>query len=327
MSPSFKDQTWAVTGATGLMGNNLIRMLLERGARVRVLVRGTGRKELAGLAVEETLGDLHDQVALKRCFEGADVVVHAAAMVWIGYSQGDESARINIEGTRNVCDALPPGARLLHISTVDALGWRPFESPADENTTRRPEERGVPYGDTKEAADQVVRDADLDHVILRPAFMVGPWDWKPSSGKMVLQVAQGRGALAPDGSNNIVDVRDVCRAIMNAATLATTGSEWILGNKNITYIDLWRLIAKVTGGPAPKGVLPKWAGRLVVKALKAKTRLGLPEGTLNAATARYGFREHCFDSSKARDGLDLPQSPIEDAIADAWAWFQANGYA
>ena len=156
--------------------------------------------------------------------------------------------------------------------------------------------------------------------------MVGPWDWKPSSGKMVLEVAQGRVALAPDGSNNVIDVRDVCQAILNAATQADPGSEWVLGHQNLTYFDFWSLIARVTEGPKPKGVFPKWVGRVAVKALKAKTRLGFKEGTLNAATAKYGFREHCFDSSKAIKGLGLPQTPLEDAIADAWAWFKENGY-
>lgn len=317
---------WAVTGATGLVGNNLVRALLARGHEVTVLARGAGRKELADLPIRVEVGDLDDPAALRRCFQGVDVVAHVAALVWIGYSQKDDMARINVEGTRRVCEAVPDGARLLHVSTVDAIGWGTLAAPATEDVPRRPSERGVPYGDTKEAGDAVVRASGRDYVIVRPSFMVGPWDWKPSSGKMVLEVARGRVPLAPPGTNNYVDVRDVCAGILTAAERAPSGREYILGGENLSYLDFWTLVAQVTCGPAPRGELPRWLGPVAVAAMGLPRLLGMKEGEINAATTRFGFTDHAFDPSRARAELDLPQTPLRQAVADAWAWFGAHGY-
>ena len=114
---------WAVTGATGLVGNNLVRTLLERGDEVSVLVRGSDRRELADLVLQVVPGDLSDPEALKTCFAGADVVAHVAASVDQGYTHVDRLERVNVEGTRSVCAALPEGARLVQVSSVSALKY------------------------------------------------------------------------------------------------------------------------------------------------------------------------------------------------------------
>lgn len=321
----WRGSRWAVTGATGLVGNNLVRRLLGLGAQVSVLARGTGRKELEGLSVRVVRGDLEDRAALVDCFAGADVVAHAAAAVWVGETGDEELRRVNVEGTRRVCEALPAGARLVQVSTVDALGYGTREAPADEDTPPRPGEEGVGYVATKREADGVVRSSGVDHVIVYPTYMFGPWDWRPSSGKMILEVARGRGRLAPPGANNFVDVRDVVEGLVAAAS-APPGSRWVLGGEDLPYHQAWTLIARVTGGAPPWGTLPRWVGPVAAAALRVPVALGFKEGELNAATTRFGFLDHCFSAARARQHLGLPSTPIETAIRDAWAWFQAHGY-
>lgn len=208
---------WAVTGGTGLVGNNLVRTLVAGGAEVAVLARRPPRPEFAGLPVREVPGDLDDVDALRACFADADVVVHAAAKVDIGRADPGAYERVNVAGTRNVLAALPPAARLLHVSTVDALGMRTRAAPADEDTPPAAHEGGIPYVDTKRAADELVRASAADWRIVYPTFMLGPWDWRPSSGQMLLEIAAGRGTFAPPGGNNFVDVRDVVAAMVRAA--------------------------------------------------------------------------------------------------------------
>lgn len=311
---------WAVTGGTGLVGNNLVRALLRRGAEVTVLSRRPPRREFAGLAVVEVEGDLDDEPALRRCFEGADVVVHAAAMVEIRHGGRAEFERVNVEGTRAVLAALPTSARLLHVSTVDALGMRTREDPADETTPPAAHEGGVPYVDTKRAADRLVLESGADWRIVYPTYMFGPWDWRPSSGKMILEIASGKGVFAPPGGNNFVDVRDVVDAMIVSAA-RPRGGRWILGNENLTYAEAWAQIARVTGKRPPIASLPRWMTGAAAGALAVGERFGLREGEINSAAVTMSTLPHYFSPALARRELGMRSTPVAEAIAEAWRWF------
>lgn len=322
-TPSTPIRRWAITGATGLLGNNVLRALVAQGASVRVLARGKDRKELAGVDAEVIVGDLDDPAALQRCFAGAEVVIHAAALVWIGYGRRAEMERVNVEGTRAVCAAVPAGARLLHVSSVDGLGLRSRAQPADEDCAPADHEGGVPYVDTKRAADRVVRASGVDHVIVHPTFMIGPWDWRPSSGRMVLAVQRGDARIAPAGGNNFVHVRDVVHGTLAAASGAS-GRAWILGNENLDYFEAWTRFAAALGAPKPLLRLPAWAVSAAAGAMRLAERMGLPEGEeINSAATKMSTLPHYFDPSRARRELGMPATPIEEAVRDAWAWFSA----
>ena len=198
-----------VTGATGLVGDNVVRLLLDRGQQVRVLSRQTADSlPLAGLDVEICRGDICDSAAVRRAVEGASRVVHSAAMVHIGWTGLERQRTVNVEGTRHVAAAARElGARLIHVSTVDTLGRGSRAAPADEET---PLGKCVacPYVITKREAERVVLEEvgrGLDAVIVNPAFMLGPWDWKPSSGRMLLAIGRGRGYVAPPVEGGIWD--------------------------------------------------------------------------------------------------------------------------
>src|SRR6476646_10824238 len=201
--------TILVTGATGFVGNNVVRLLLQRGHRVRVLVRESAdERPLARLSVEIVAGDVRDQSAVERAAQGVNGVIHAAGMVHIGWKKGEEQRAINVEGTRNVASAARrTGVRMVYVSSIDALGVGSLDMPSDENTPLNGE-ICCAYVTTKREAEQLVLEEvaqGLDAVIVNPGFMLGPWDWKPSSGKMLLKMAAGWGLLAPPGSNSYCD--------------------------------------------------------------------------------------------------------------------------
>ena len=144
-----------VTGATGLVGNNVVRALLNRGEAVRVLSReGADPRPLSGLDVECVRGDVRDEAAVARAMKNVDRVIHAAAEVRIGWT-GYESARAtNVIGATIVADAAQKAsAKMVHVSTVDAIGLCPDGTPADEDT---PPYRSVfcPYVVTKRTAEE-----------------------------------------------------------------------------------------------------------------------------------------------------------------------------
>ncbi len=321
-----------VTGATGLVGNNVVRMLLARGQSVRVLVRSrqASQRCLAGLPIDITHASLSDQRAVEAAVEGAEVVVHSAAMVHCGWRHHDEMVAANVEGTRIIAAAARrAGARFVHVSSVDAIGLRPDGQPADEETPPggMPE---CPYVLTKRDAERVVHAEvarGLDAVIVNPVFMLGPWDWKPSSGRMLVEVAAGKGLFAPPGANDFVDVRDVAGGILAAAERGRTGRRYILGGHSMTYLDAWRMFARLAGRMQPFGTAPTalvrvagWAGDLA----SLCTRQELP---VNSAATRMSMLPHNFSCQRARTELGYTFRPLEETVADAWQWFTNHGYA
>lgn len=320
-----------VTGATGLLGNNITRLLLEGGARPRVLVRGADvPRPLADLDVDIVHGDIRDASSLARACQGVDRVVHAAGFVHLGRGLMETHHAVNVEGTRNVARAaLAAGIRMIHVSSCDALGVRSLREPADEET---PLARPVPcsYVISKRAAEQVVLEEfarGLDVVIANPGFMLGPWDWKPSSGRMLLEVAKGRCVVAPRGHYSVCDVRDVSAAIIRAMEEGQAGRKYIMAGHTMSYLDAWRLFAEITGARKPWGssgpVLLWIAGRLGDLYASASGK----ELDVNSGAIALARLPKAYSSQRAMRELGYRMRPVADSARDAWNWFLEHGYA
>jgi dihydroflavonol-4-reductase len=319
-----------VTGATGLVGNNVVRLLLDRGHAVRVLGRsGASSRPLDGLEVERAVGDVCDRGSLRAACQGVELIVHAAARVHIGWSGLSEQREVNVEGTRNVAHAAREvSARLVHVSTVDTVGCGTRALPADEESPHgSPIE--CPYVVTKREAEQVVIDMvseGLDAVVVNPAFMLGPWDWKPSSGRMLLAVGRGRGLMAPPGGNDFCDVRDVAEGILAAAERGQTGRRYILGGEPLSYYEAWTLFAEVTGAYRPLRVMRKPVLRTLGCLGSFWGRMTGREPDLNRASVAISIAEHHFSAARAIRELGYQARPIREAVVDAWDWFLRYGY-
>jgi len=326
--------TILVTGGSGLVGNNVVRQLLARGNAVRVMVRGGHKPRVFdGLDAEVVAGDVTDPSAVRRACEGVAAVIHAAAYVKLGRTQLDVHRATNVEGTRNVAAAARAvGARMIHVSSCDAIGTPSRNEPADEETP--PSDRWVvPYAQTKHEAELVVHDAvaaGLRAAIVNPGFMLGPWDWKPSSGRMLLEVARGRGWFAPRGCFSVCDARDVAGGILAAldrGDAIPSGRRFILAGTTMTYVEAWRLFAEVTGARKPIGTVGPalaWlAGRCgdLVGAITG----GEPE--INSGVIAVAALRKNYSSARAEVELGYRMRPPRDSATDAWQWFQEHGYA
>ena len=320
---------YLVTGATGLLGNNIVRELLARGQSVRVLSRATSDpRPLSGLDVERTTGDVGDAQSLQTAARGIDVVIHCAGHVHIGWSQKEQHEAINVGGARNVAAAaLAAGARLVHVSSINALGLGMLATPAGEESAL-PGITACPYPVTKRKGDEVVLEAvrqGLTAAIVHPGFMLGPWDWKPSSGRMLLEVAKGL-PLAPVGAHSLCDVRDVAAGAIAAANAADAGRRFILAGHNMTYWQSWKLMARLTGGRGPwfpAGPINRWIGGWWGDRTYRRTGV---EPDLNSAAIAMSCEQHCFSSARAEQELGYKIRPLEETIRDAWEWFRQQGY-
>jgi dihydroflavonol-4-reductase len=320
---------YLVTGATGLLGNNIVRVLIAAGEQVRVLARASSDpRTLADLPIERAEGDVRDKVAVENACRGIDIVIHAAGYVHLGWKQLEQLQAINVEGTKTVAAAVNrAGARLIHISGVNALGLGKLANPADEDSAL-PGIVECGYVVTKRAAEAAVLEEvshGLDAVIVNPGCMFGPWDWKPSSGKMLLAVAKFA-PIYPTGAVTFCDARDVAAGTVAAAKQGRRGLRYILGGHNLSYLDAWRQMAQLAGRRGPISPMGPLFRAAVVPILDAYTWLRGREGDANSAVLLMGRQQHCFSSRRAETELGYLCRPFAETLADTWAWFRQWGY-
>lgn len=319
-----------ITGPTGLVGNNLVRLLDGRRAHVRVLTRkSSDRRPLEGLAAEVVIGDVTDPASVDAAMEGRTDVIHAAGCVLLGWKNATLHESINHHGTRNVARAARrAGARMIHVSTINAVGVGTETQLANEEWAAA-QNIPCPYVVSKRAADTAVLneiEMGLDAVIVHPGLMFGPWDWKPSSGRMILEVARKFTPVAPSGGISVSDVRDVADGILSALHKAPTGRGYILAGHNLTYLDLWRRIAELTGGGRPVCHSSPSLGCLVGLAGDLRGWVTRREPLVNSASVKLSECYHYFDSTRSRQELGYQNRPLEESLRDAWQWFREHGY-
>ncbi len=319
-----------LTGATGFLGNNLLRMLLEDGHQVRVTTRQQSKRRcFDGLDVEIVECDLNDGSEIGATVRSSDIVIHAAAHIQIGWSQLEKSRQVNVRSTEKLAQsARLHNARMILVSSVDTLKAGTETEWIAEDETEPPKNQ-CSYVISKREAEGVFRQqiaAGLDGVIVNPGFMLGPWDWKPSSGQMLLAVKNCWTPLAPAGGCSVVDVRDVACGILSAMQHGKSGENYILGGENLSYYELWCRIAGLTGGRAPVGKLPGWISFLAGKFGDLRTSIWGTEPPVNSAATQLSSLYNWYSSDKATQELGYQIGSVDVAIEDAWNWFQSYGY-
>ncbi len=242
-------RTAFVTGASGFVGANLVRALLAAGWRVRALVRGEA-PSLAGLAVEVVRGDLFFP-GLADAMRGCDAVFHVAATYSLWRRDRAALIRANVEGTRGVLAAARAAGvpRVVHTSSVAAIGVRADGAPADETHQSPPARLVGAYKRSKYFAEREARaafEAGQDVVIVSPTTPVGPWDAKPTpTGEILVRFLNRRMPAYVDTGLNLIDVRDVAAGHLAAYERGVAGERYILGNENLTLRELLGRLAAI----------------------------------------------------------------------------------
>lgn len=321
-----------VTGANGLLGANIVRELVKRGNQVRILAReNSDLSGIDGVQVERFNGDILDPAAIDKAMEGCDHVIHAAANTsqWpAGYSHYEP---VNVHGTRHVIDAVKRYgvSRLVFVGSANAFGNGTRNNPGTELSEFNGFRIGSGYMISKFVAQQFVLSeverSGLPAVVVNPTFMIGPYDSKPSSGKIILMGMGKRIQALPPGGKNFIHVRDAAIGTCNALTMGRTGECYLLANQNMTYREFFAMLNSITGeSPASIG-LPGWllkgigaGGSIAEKAMRKPAPLSL-------VNARLLCLDNYYSGQKAVEALALPQTPVETAIREAIGWFRASG--
>ena len=322
--------TVVVTGASGHLGANLVRALLDRGESVRVLVH---RSAVALADVEDRIeraeGSVCEPAGLGPAFAGARRVYHLAGVISIDGDRDGRVHRVNVEGTRNVARAcLEAGVeRLVCVSSVHAFDMDPLDAILDETRAQVGDStRHSAYDRSKALGERAVRervDAGLDAVIVNPTGIVGPVDYGPSRlGQLVWDLAHGRLPALLDGGFDFVDVRDVAAGIIAAGERGRTGENYILGGAWSSLAELARLVEDAGGRRPPRFVSPVWAARAGLPFARAWSRLTGAELRFTRESLEVLISNRSISSAKARAELGHEPRPLAETIRDTLAWMR-----
>jgi dihydroflavonol-4-reductase len=319
-----------VTGGTGFVGANLVRLLLSEGYQVKSLVRhNSNLNNLDGLDLELVKGSLND-LDLDQKMQDCEVLFHVAAHYSLWKKDRDLLYKTNVLGTRNIlkCARIAGIKRTVYTSSVAAIGVRKDGQFADE-TYQSPVENLVGnYKKSKYYAEQeAVKAVKLgqDLVIVNPSTPIGAYDLKPTpTGEIMVRFLRGKMPAYVNTGLNFIDVKDVAKGHILALEKGKTGDRYILGNQNLTLKDFLAKLGSITGLKAPQNPVPLWLPLTVAYLDElVLSRLGKsPSVPVEGVKMSQQFM--FYNPTKAIKELGLPQSSLDGAIKDAVEWFKNN---
>lgn len=323
---------YIVTGASGHLGNTIIRILKRTGKTVRGLILPSEKKEDSPL-VSYIRGDITKKDSLEALFadtqEKEIIVIHTAGVVDISDQLSDTLYDVNVNGTKNIIDLCMEYRvrRLVYVSSVHAIPEKDHLQVLKETDTFSPEEVTGGYAKTKAEATRIVLDSvkeGLDAVVVHPSGILGPYD---KSGnhlvQMVSDYVEGRLPACVNGGYDFVDVRDVAMGCLSAAEKGKAGDCYILSNRHYEIKDLLKMIKSINGGKT-LFTLPMWSAKAAAPMISwyAKCRKRRP---LYTKYSLYTLASNDrFSHDKATIELNYKPRDMYRTLADTIVWMRRS---
>jgi dihydroflavonol-4-reductase len=317
-----------VTGAAGHIGNVLVRLLNERGERVRAMIMpGEDPSPLAGLDAELIEADILDFQSLKKAFENIDVVYHLAGMISILPGSDNMVQAVNVCGTRNVIQAARACGvrRLVYTSSIHALKRVPEGILIDETIPFDTEHAISSYDCSKASASLSILDAvqdGLDAVIVCPTGVIGPFDYRGSEmGKLIHDCVDQKPMIFVDGAYDFVDVRDVAAGLILAGENGRSGESYILSGERIEVPDIIKIVKEVLGKPLFMLKIPFSFARLAARITPVYYRLTQAKPRFTTYSLATITSNSNISHKKAFLELGYLPRPLRESLADTTNWF------
>ena len=323
-----------VTGGTGHLGNNLVRLLLSNNQTVRTTVRNTkNTKPFEGLDCEVVQADLMDRESLKKAFTGITNLYAVAAnfSMW-AKNPKEEIYDNNMKGTQNVFDmAKECGVKnIVYVSSVASLNFTKLPANVDNGYNK---DRRNWYYNSKNDSDKLALELgkkyNIRTVLVLPSAMIGSKAYKLSySNNLVLQVLNGEIPVDTNVTLNWVDVKDVASGMYSAMQKGRNGERYILSNEQHTTLqetvkiasELYPELKLKTPKKVPKCLLHSVAGLMEFSSKLTGKEPLLQRHYLDMF---YGLKQD-YDISKSRKELDFNPKPSRKALEDALKYLKTD---
>jgi nucleoside-diphosphate-sugar epimerase len=320
-------KTVFVTGISGLLGTNLALDLLDSGYRVLGLVRSRTRyKGVSHPNLDLIEGSFEDD--LSRWLNSAEAVVHVAAETRQNLTDYSDYLKVNCEVTRNLFDTAAQCAvkKFVFVSTANTMGFGSLEDPGHEGKEVRFPFSASYYARSKIEAENYVLGsaASMETIVVNPTFMLGPYDTKPSSGKIILMGWKKRFVFYPPGGKNFVHVKDVSAGILRALDRGRHGERYLLANENLSYREFYEKLNVVADQNARLVGIPKSALMLLGHFGDLLRSMGI-RSSLSTTNTRILCVDNYYSNLKSREELGLDYSSTDKSIRDAIDYFSSQG--
>ncbi len=326
--PGLLEKPVLVTGASGFVGSHITRLLVQRGRKVRVLLRKTSRTEaLDDLGVDVVHGDVLDPASLQTAMQGCGSVFHCVVDPRFWLSDPTPIYRNNVDGVVNAMDAaLECGIeRFVFISSMGTLGLNP-NGPVTEDIPFNWHDRASPYILARLEAEQrflaYCRDKHLPGVALCVANTYGPQDYQPTPhGGALWDTARGHMKACLDAGAPTVDIRDVAEAALLAESRGRSGERYIIANEFISNRDFYGIATGLRGNKPPRAVPLKLAYAIAWSAERIFKLIGRKDYLLSTDAVFLSNAFQQMDNTKARRELQWNPRPIAETVRDAVEWY------
>lgn len=303
-----------VTGATGFLGSELVRILREQGGEVRALGRDAGAlAKLAELGAKPVQVAMDDAEGLRKAVDGCELVYHVAGLVAHERSDRERLTATNVEGPHRLLELVDPAARVVHVASVATLG--PGSGPddlVDETHTPPPAVDSMPYSVSKIAGERFALEAaraGRDVVIVNPSYIIGPGDSRGGTTWPIRFYLRGRLPFVVAGGLCLVDVRDTALGMVAAAERGKAGERYVLANRegNMSHADFFARVGEIAGRKRRQLKLP---AKLV---LACTSVVPWP---ITPGYARVASHWWYADPAKAERELGFAPRSIDETLGD-----------
>jgi dihydroflavonol-4-reductase len=320
-----------VTGATGHIGNVLVRELLDENYKVRGLVLpGEDRNALSGLGVEIVEGDILDSSSLEKAFSDVEGVFHLAGLISIMPGKSELIRKVNVDGTKNVIEAAKKAGvhRMLYTSSIHAIKRAPHGVTIDETIPFDVHNTCGEYDRSKAEATLAVLDAaqaGFDAVVVCPTGVLGPFDYRLSEmGNLIRDWMNSGVNFLIDGVYDFVDVRDVARGMISAYHEGTSGGTYILSGERISLVRLWAYVQEITHRNGVCVNLPCSLAKFFTRFTPAFYNLTRQKPRLTAYSIETVMSNSVISSAKAHRELGYSPRSLSESIRDTVNWWAEN---
>lgn len=315
-----------------MLGSHITRLLLARGHSVSALVHPQSKsRTLDGLPVEIVKADLLKPSSFQSALSGCDAVINAAASTAVWPGRNAKVVEVNYTAALTLAEmALSAGVRrFVQVGSANSFSPGSAAQPGSEANPYAGWGYANDYMDSKYRAQEALLKMHatnaLPLVVVCPTYMLGEYDSAPSSGRMVLSVAQGLVPGYSRGVKSFVYAGDVATAIVNALTMGTLGQCYIAAGENLGFEAFFRKVCAVASIPFRMRRIPYPAVLLAGAAGSAWARISGRPPKLSWGMARMSGIEQYYSAAKAINELQMPQTEVDVAIERCLRWCRENG--